>query len=464
MKPNILFIVWDAVRYDHLSYNGYERQTTPFLESIAGELVHFENAITSASWTLPSHVSMFTGLYPSEHGMVRSSDYLPTNAPILAEILSKAGYQTAGFSQNIFIGKKAGLDRGFDTFLGDRQLRDISIYKRGLPLRAVAKVLRSLKVVSDEWGHMWASARTVNAVQNWLVESWQPRFPFFIFINFMDAHWPMHPPPQFRGRGAVSRTAKKDDFSMYTAIAPEISSDQIQEWLSLYDASIAYLDFQLERLFGFLFSRKLLDDTAVVIVSDHGENYGEHGLFGHVLCIYDTLIHVPLLVRFPDPRLQGIVYQPQVSIVDLFPTILELAQINGAHPHQGRSLIQQIAQPDEQRCVFAERCAIQSNHLQQLLDLNPQYDASWLLQAQKCIRTPHYKYIWSDSNQHELYDLYVDPQEQHNLVNADVPEKEELRSRLETWMSQVEAQMVPETRTEDDEAVIKRLAELGYLD
>ena len=468
MRPNILFIVWDTVRYDHLSYNGYEKQTTLFLDSISGELTHFQNAFAPTHWTLPSHTSMFTGLYPSEHGMNGQSSGLPEQTPVLAEILKKSGYQTAAVTWNVFIDPNTGLDRGFDTFVGHTQLRDMALRKQSLPLSLLARTERlrdRLKATLKIKG--WVSSLMVDVACDWVADTWQPQAPFFMFMNFMDAHFPLFPLADFKrefGAPEKSSISKRQAWENI-ACANTVSSTEVEGMVALYDASIAYLDFQLERLFEFLSAKKLLDDTLVIIVSDHGESFGEHGLFGHTPSVYDTVTYVPLLMRLTDAKWRGVSYQPQVEIIDLFSTILDVAQFDNIYPHHGQSLIDQLDEPDAQRYVFAERFPMGAGMYKNLLKLKPDYDISWHIQSQKSVRSLSHKYIWSDSGRHEFYDLRSDPGEESNLIDAELPEKDHLKSVLEQWIAGLNLSTAPETRVMDDEAVImERLADLGYIE
>jgi len=466
MKPNILLIVLDTVRYDHLSCYGYERETTPFLDSICDELVRFENVITPAHWTLPSHASIFTGLYPGEHGMWKEYHYLSTEIPTLAEIFAKFGYHTVCFSNNIFVGKKTGLHRGFQDMFEEDNFRDISVYKRHILVRLVAKTFRTLKLASDEWGRIYSCKRAVDSVIRWLDKIWQPSSPFFMFINFLDAHWPLYPPKSFREKfNALECVRTVEPQHKVEALAHEIHPEQVKQWLALYDASIAHLDSQLERLYTYLQGKGILDDTIIVILSDHGDYYGEHGLFGHSIGLYDPLIRVPMLIRYPELFPPGTVFKPQVQTMDIFPTLLEACRINLKHLCRRRSLIQQMRwRLKEDEYAFAECYGVSSEKvIENILNYNPNYDLSRLSQSCKCVRTLKYKYIWSSSGNCEFYDLQNDPEETKNLIHKDIPWKKHLKHVLEEWTRNLTLHAPPIKGEEDNELVKQRLAELGYI-
>jgi arylsulfatase A-like enzyme len=465
--PNILFVVWDAVRFTHLSCYGYSRPTTPFLEKVFGEFVHFENAIAQSHWTLPSHASMFTGLYPSEHGALRSNPSIPEDIPILPELLRKAGYQMVGFSQNLYMGPRSGLDHGFDVFHDKQELYDRPSSKRNLAIRAAAKALRSLRLASDQWGYYWGSPHVVKSATRWINRARQPDRPFFMYINFMDAHIPCNPPPEYREKFVNFSLSQDEDWGTWkrSALAHEVSNKQSAYWVSLYDAAIAHLDSQFQRLYEFLDMEKLLDETLIILLSDHGENHGEHALFGHPPSLYDTILHVPLLIHFPNSQLNGSIYKPQVELLDIFPTLTEIAQIDNNYKHRGMSLLQLLSNPNPNRWAYAERFPLRDKEHRMLVRINPDLDTDWHLQSQKCIRTLAYKYIWSSNTRDEFYNLRDDPGESQNQIDEDIPEKLELKLTLEDWMAHLEERSPKKiSQIDEDPAVLQRLADLGYLE
>lgn len=325
--PNIVLLVWDTVRRDNLGLYGYSRATTPVLDSLAGDAIVFDRALTASSWTLPSHASMFTGRLPHELSStwkIALDDHWPT----LAEVLTDRGYRTAGFAGNTsFVSFESGLSRGFTHFQDYR----LSVGRLFLT-PAVGRFLITRNPV--RWRLLRNSARQLN---DWSL-AWLDRQdgdrPFFLFVNYYDAHRPYEPPAPFDtlfGRPAAARrqqlgqtgyvwtTAERD-----TAMAP-------------YDGGIAYLDNMLGNLLAGLKRRGLLDNTVVIVTSDHGEHFGEHGLILHGNSLYRQLLEVPLLIL--DPRRPGSHIDEPVSLVNLAATILSLAGGEGGATLPGRSLL-----------------------------------------------------------------------------------------------------------------------------
>ena len=360
--PNVLLIVMDTVRADHLSVYGSERPTSPNLERLARRAIRFDEARATAPWTLASHASFFTGRWPHELG-IKWMTPLTRNFQTLAEYLGSEGYATAGFVANIlYCSYETGLNRGFthyedyvlDRFgplrtslLFDRTLGIVSdgglLVSRGLDVGPFRPALESLLEPLFTIGQK-KDAQSVNGeFLRWLSQRPEPHRPFFAFLNYFDAHVPYVPP-----RGAAYPFGLK----------PESQADfifLIEQWHSIhdkerlppryrqlardcYDNCIAYLDGQLGELFNELQKRGVLDQTLVIVAADHGEGLGEHGLFDHGESLYRTEIRVPLLIALPaSSQRQGVVTEP-VSLRDLPATVADLVGLGARSPFPGRSL------------------------------------------------------------------------------------------------------------------------------
>lgn len=475
MKPSILIIIFDSMRCDHLGCYGYPIQTTPVMENLLPEFVKFENTVSQAHWTLPSHATIFTGLYPSQHGMIHSSAYLPTGTPTLAGILHECGYQTVGLSQNIYVGPKSGLQAGFSTFLGWDHLRaNKSAFDRNIVTKELRETFKRLGLVTDEFGKRWGSSLTIEAAQHWLTREWRPRKPFFMFINLMDCHWPVYPPRPFRRKVGVTnfdRNTYKNRWSLQRFIAcPEEVTSQIKStWSSLYDAAIMHLDSLFSRLYDCLRKNKILDDTLLILTSDHGEAFGEHGLFGHSPGLYDCLVRVPLLIRFPYGRFKSTKYPYIVELRDIFSTVLDVTGVDWKGDRAGTSLSGLLEEPMRSRCAFSERYPMERRVFEEVVRHNQGRDFSWHLQTQRSVRSLTHKFIWSSDGKHEFFDLIADPLEECNLLtvpdkDGQFPTKEELQAQLELWMDSLEAKITPEDRAVEDVVVKERLRALGYIE
>jgi len=332
--PNVLLIILDTVRAASLSLHGYERQTTPALIRWAAESVVFDHAMSTSSWTLPSHASLFTGRDARE---LSTTWRVPLDAqfPTLAEILRKDGYVTAAFVANTYYtGYDSGLNRGFlryedySTSLGQLSwsttLSQTNLARDLRRCRSVGDVVRtifrfdlSLPVL------LTATSKSASRVTDQFL-AWQssaPDRPFFVFLNYFDAHASGYQPlPRYHELLGVGSSGR-----------------------DRYDAAIRYLDDEIDRLLSTLRDRDVLDRTIVVVTSDHGEQFGEHGLTGHGNSLYLPVVHVPLLVRYPA-RLPGArrVSEP-VSLRDVPATILGLAGFGGM---PGRSLLDSSGSPN----------------------------------------------------------------------------------------------------------------------
>jgi arylsulfatase A-like enzyme len=295
--PNILLIVMDAARQDHLSCYGYPLSTTPNLDQLAEEGVRFANAITTGGWTVPTHASLFTGTFPSFHGARDGHPVLNEGLCTLAEVLRGCGYRTAGFTNVGWVAEATGLTRGFDTFVPVYRLwegRSVPVLAR----RLLAKLVWMLA------GRKLAGAAATNrCVERWLARGESAR-RFFVFINYSEAHVPYWPPRSFARRflgplniGFSEAQRVNQDPLRHITGAVQMGERDFAVLRALYDAEIAYLDTRLGELFGYLSKQGLLDQTLVIVTADHGENFGDHGLMSHKWCLYDSILRV-LQVRF----------------------------------------------------------------------------------------------------------------------------------------------------------------------
>ncbi len=354
--PNVLLIVLDTVRQDRLSLYGYRRPTTPTLERLAGRGIRFDDARATAPWTLASHASFFTGRWPFELGL-RWVTPLCTDFPMLAEYLGSHGYATAGFVANAgYCSYDTGLNQGFTHY------EDYVLERLG-PLRTAVLINSTLKNVFElslpfhdgiaQKIRTWLSdlffsaerkpaSRVNSEFTRWLDRRSQPARPFFVFLNYLDAHTPYLLPPGSEHRFGPKMGPSDDEMQLLVSwdlidkvnLPPRIVSAACDA----YDNCIAYLDDQLRVLFDDLHSRKILDRTLVIVVSDHGEGLGEHFLYMHGESLYRTEISVPLLILPQSPRVGGSVVKETVSLRDIPATIIDLVGLAAGSPFPGRSL------------------------------------------------------------------------------------------------------------------------------
>jgi arylsulfatase A-like enzyme len=454
--PDILLMVLDTTRADFAPAGPDAPVPTPNLSRMAAEGVRFTRAFSTSCWTLPAHGSLFTGLVPSEHGATWSSERLPDGVTTLAEQLRAAGRRTGAFSANPWITPEFGFDRGFERFfVGDADRHPM---KPGLvgSLPALFAPLGAATLFEDAGGLVVASEA--------LTFLGSDDGPAFVFLNFMEPHLPYIPPNRFlvaspdsewnrRSLGAVDQDLLRD-------LRPggERSRREIDGLRRLYAGEVAYVDWLLGRILGRLEDSNRLDDTIVVVTSDHGENLGQHPPLDHQLGLFDTLVHVPLLIRYSPAFPAGSIRDDLVSLVDIPPALLSLATDEGHG--RGGPLLEGRAR----RVIFIEydRPAYILERIRDRLAIDPEpWDRTL-----RGVRTSELKWIEASDGRHEAYDLRADPGEQRNLVEerGTVPEAV---SPLAGILDEVSSRWVPRAESEPpppiSEEMAERLRSLGYL-
>jgi len=413
--PNVLFITLDTVGARSLGLYGYKRPTSPHLDALGKTAVVFDNAIATASWTLPSHASMFTGRWHHE----LSSDYaaaLDGTYPTLAEFLSSRGYQAAGFAANLgYVSAEAGLSRGFSHY-EDYSLSLGQAASTSTLVRTVADNFRLRLLLENDQHLNRKTADEVNAeALRWLDDNHSR--PFFLFLNYFDAHDPYLPPAPFNTRFGPGRKQGKHSPLHHWLYSPGGSSadfdkSKVQEETDAYDGAIAYLDDRLNRLFDSLKQRGLWDNTLLIITADHGEEFGEHRVFEHGYSLYLPSIHVPLLVSFPG-RLPGAKrIQAPVSLRDLPATIVDLLNAKEGAPFPGVSLARYW-----QTSAITSEASLDRPILSEVTRASGQRD--WYPVSKGDMKSVVFRnlhYIRNGDGSEELYDYTQDPAEQTNLA------------------------------------------------
>jgi arylsulfatase A-like enzyme len=379
--PNIIFIVMDTMGAKHMSLYGYPRRTTPNLDRIAEECTVYSRCFAPSCWTIPSHASMFTGLYPSQHGAVEGRFYLNTNLQHLVSVLKKMGYQAFGISSNGLVSPASGLCRDFDYFKDffksqSKALEIISPYRDGqideLSMRLLTSRNRNekTKIMLD---HLLKTGRfndvfrfALNRIKIRLdqlkpnpqkkssrytektlkiLQELMPKFeqndgkPFFVFINFYEVHERYRPPLQYRqfSRWYHRQTTEMLDF--YKRASNPQLSHLMNIYGNLYDDEINYLDHKIYEIWNMIKKASFNDDTLIVITSDHGEHFGEKNLYHHTLSLYNELIWVPLLIRFPRSMKGTGSTDRLVSLNDIYSTFLEMVDSPLPLPKSSVSLL-----------------------------------------------------------------------------------------------------------------------------
>jgi len=409
VRPNVLVLMMDTTRGDRVTVNGYDRPTTPRIQSYATDAVVFRNAWSPSGWTAPAHGSLFTGLRPENHGLVRGNrEFLDAGITTLAELFRDAGYRTACLTINDTLSPESGLLQGFLQ-------QDLRFLDRSRP-------------------YPWAPDTHEKALE-WIDAAVRAREPFFVFVNDMEPHLRYRPPLKYGTRfvipgtpqSLVDRAWNLDATALYhhnLGLAP-VDPSLIRLMSDLYDAEIACLDDAVGNLLDRLRERGILDQTIVVITSDHGENIGEHGLLDHQFSLHRTIRHVPLIVRYPPRFRAGRIVDEVVRLEDVPPTLLELAGIKVPSGLDGASLLRDLG-GRVARATLGPRDA--------LLDrigpiLAPGRKFTRFRAGVRAVFDGRYHFLLYSDGQEELYDVTADPLETRNL--ALLPERHgELLARL----------------------------------
>jgi arylsulfatase A-like enzyme len=458
--PNILLAVLDTVRADHLSVYGYRRKTTPWLEEFARKAAVYDRATATSNFTLPTHASIFTGRYPRSHGAVPfppgQSGGLPLAARhrTMAEILAEQGYLTIAVVANgAYVSPEAGLSQGFQVF--DHRLPVQCFPDRGHHYlrRGIRRLLTPLV-----WtGRLDLTTRTAGEITGeaiaMLEKARRRGQPFFLFLNYMDAHTPYAPPPPFDTMfpGRMRELTRDRYFEIEERVfghRETMAPAEREHLISHYDGALAYLDSELRRLVGYLEQAGIGDNTMVIITSDHGEAFGEHHLVGHLQSLRQSQLWIPLLIRYPGQS-TGKRVPWRVSQVDLLPTVLDALGIGAPQDFDGLSLLGD--EPASRRFVFAEAYVDFDNK-----QLRPDYPDREL-----AVLSGDWKLISRSNGEIGFYDLAADPAEDHNRYEPVNAQAAELLAALDQWLERnplrVELKATPDPRT------LERLRALGYL-
>ncbi len=316
-RPSFVVVVLDTLRRDHASAYGYARDTTPNLARLAERGIRFDRAYTTGCWSLPSHASLFTGLFAIRHGAHNENLALDERHPTLAEILARHGYETASFTGNPWIGPGTGTSRGFERNHESWRAYFIDLLLLG------KRVYAALVAPDRDKG----GAESVAAIRRWLSRR-DPTRPYFLFVNVFEAHSPyQHVPREFRRRFTDGDRSLRDLEAIGTRVATatengnRLTDADAAVGLDLFDGAIAAADSVLGQVLDLVGG-----DPIVVALADHGELSGEHTLFGHSYTLYEPLIRIPMVMAGGSlPR--GAVVEEVVSLTDVMPTLLALASI-----------------------------------------------------------------------------------------------------------------------------------------
>lgn len=471
--PNVIWIVWDTVRADRMGLYGHERDTTPFLDEWAREAMVFEDCSSTACSTVPSHAGMFTGKLPSEHGTRFGNSWLDDRHVTVAEVLKGVGYDTYLWAANPHVSKEENFAQGFDVVQHpwDRAtlqeaVRIVREKVQGDQSSELPAKLESGR--GNQWMLKAAGELAERRLLRWLGKR-EDDAPFFAFLNYMEAHRPMIPPRSYRERMMspedVDRSYLVDRSWLpmwaYCFGLHEYAPDELEIMAGTYDATIAELDDLLRSLVAALEAAGHLEDTVIVLTSDHGEHLGEHHMMDHQFTLYDGLIRVPLVLWAPGRVEPGRSGAP-VSNYDLFPTLLELVDVP---PPAGlvSSAVSLLA-PRQERVLLAELPSTFSEPFGVLKNSYPDFDPTPWDRTLVAYRDGPLKLIGSSNGDYELYDLERDPEEANDLFHPeDARSQRMLQGMAEFMQSMQQAESGTGPSRGPSAEHLARLKALGYV-
>jgi arylsulfatase A-like enzyme len=423
-SPNIILVMVDTLRADHMSLYDYQRPTTPFIDSFASDAIVFERARSQAACTFPSVNSLFTSRYAFDYYRLGKGQMgIPAEYPTMAEILRARGYSTVAVSASPIVratpskeNPNGGFGAGFDVF--------------------------------DETC-LWNNARCVNKraleIVNLLEE------PFFLYLHYMDPHAHYSPPKSYtrkfagayEGHEFIAAGQITPIAEMLFADGPkvEITERDIQHLVDLYNDEIRYFDGQLNKLFTNWRDDGLIDRSITVITSDHGEELMEHNQVGHCRGVWDTLTRVPLIIRYPENEAGQKINAP-VQLVDVVPTLLDLLDIEfPGFAAEGVSLVGVIGgEPPQRQYAYCDQSRFRSTD-----------DGRWQL------------ILNGEASTATLFNLPSDPLAQRDLFSGSHPEVERLSSALNLWLEETGQMLNFDAALAASKAKEEELRALGYL-
>jgi choline-sulfatase len=402
---NVVLIVIDTLRSDHLPFYGYERDTAPFLAELAKKSVVFENAFSASSWTSPATASIFTSLYPYQHGVLMGLlalrnaqkidptlevNQIPEDVTTITEVLKETGYSTYGISDNLNIGERQGFTQGFDKF-------------RTLLYRQAPAVNSTIK--------MWSKKMMADG-------------KYFLYIQYMDPHAPYHPrEPWFRPYKDLQKSR-----------------------ISAYDSEISFVDKHIKELYELFHWEK---NTLVVVTADHGEGLWDHGLMGHGKTLYREEIQVPLMIYYPGGTKSGR-FSTNVGTIDILPTVRELIGLPKSETDEGVSLVPLMENQShdlDKRDLFA------------YLWVKSQDTMEWRATIYKnwhfIIKLPDFRF---------LYSLLLDKKETDNKVEEGKAIADQLETRFNEFMKNCKKYKRQSATYKLDKKKTDKLKSLGYVE
>jgi arylsulfatase A-like enzyme len=485
-QPNIVFIVLDAVRADHVSWYGYDRETTPTFDMLAENGVGYRNAFSPSVWTPTVHGSIWTGEYPSHNGVYTGDLSLPDDRSVLPELLSEAGYRTFATSSGAHLRRDRGYARGFDEFVETYRIQ---------PDREFLRKFVSDSSYRKQVGFSLSRGPDDKTLYKFdrmrrFIEKTNDR-PFFCFFNCKTAHQPWNPPRPYKemwgpdidrpryelierllmaaGREPLSIEGQDMERIRRFQQGHPVLTDQMEltdeEWDLIeawYDGAIRYLDDRVGSFVDYLKETGQFQNTLFVLTADHGDQFGDHGLSGHVFSIYDALLHVPLAISPPVYECDsGTEIDAQVTLVDLHKTFLEAAGVDPDEYPLTTSL-----RPWKERTyhdyTFAEY-AYPARTLSTIQNNHPEFDPkeSGYDRSLRAVRDDEYKLILGSDGERSLYRWRDDPDETTNVSSEHPDIVDRLEAVVEEQLGTLQKRGKRDEQISGD--VEDQLERLGYM-
>ena len=444
--PNIVLIVIDTLRADHLSQYGYVEETSPGLDKLASESVIFENAYSTSSWTIPATASIHSGLHPVRHGAVQKGDKLSMKIQTIAEQLKWAGYETVGFSDNIHISTKADFDQGFDTFF-DYPSKDALTYP-------------DMSIMMDR-------------ARAWVRRHQDAEYPFFVYMQPMNCHGPYKVPESHR-RNLLNRAPSRR-FKYYKSPMNEImwkgklekrkrvTGPYLKSLVEQYDTAVRYATDQVGQFLSYLAEHDLYEDTMIIVTADHGEELFDHGGFSHGYTLFNEVVRVPLIVKLPQQTASTRV-PAIVSLLDIYPTIVSILDVDVKTRLDGHSILPFFATVN--RSFGIDTGGGKDSFLKRALLLSLNWKSRGVIRGWV---NRKYKYLDIDHDyagrrsEKLLFHLPNDPEEQHNIGKKKRDAMKRLREKLaERWHAYARNQRFSSENI-IDHMNVEALKALGYV-
>jgi arylsulfatase A-like enzyme len=439
-RPNVILVSIDTLRADHVGSYGYTRETSPGLDSLAQDSAVFLNTFATAAWTLPSHASMLTSLFGFNHHIYYNDERIGPSLTTLADVLRQNRFFCTAFTGGVYVGSRYGFSKGFDSF--SEKQGDFS--------------------VPD------AAERAFQGVSEWIGQNQDKNF--FLFVHTYQPHTPYDCPApynsEFLGHDSQFQKAKILDYlGGREGTFKPLSEQERQEFVGLYDGEIRYTD---ERLIKPLLSRLkqlgLYDRTLVIVTSDHGEEFFDHGGWEHGHTLYNELLRVPLIMKFPGSKFRGMRIEPIVSQVDLMPTILEEMGIADQDLRlDGRSLHPLLkGESRDDRVFFADRKShVTDTNTSQRITLNAGRMKLILNKVFSPVELTFYHYPPPPTPPVELYDLREDPAEKTNIADKNADLVRRLTAQLDGLFKNARPRQPAKTQMTKE--LEDQLRALGYI-